>query len=404
MKRAAALLLLITLLFTGCAAPGGMPDTSPAPADATPPAALTADAIACAVIAACGREGDALRSVAAAYTGADLAAYIQNFYGLGADQWADCAIYLCEDASDAFEVAVFRLEPGTAPGPVQAALESYRDAREGDYFGYNPEQAAIIADSVTLVTEDCRYAAVLICEDASAAREAFYAALEMEAPAQTPPPEAEQDYSITEDWQPYTDPDIDDMTIYDTAAILRAWEIGDPADLSEKDAAVYARCTEVIAEVISDGMTDLEKELAIYTWLTANVRYDQRHYQPDADMPRESYEPYGAVIDGRAVCLGAASAFQLFMDMLGIECITVIGAAYNSTEDHAWNMVRLDGEWTCADVTWDLGVRGLQEDFCYFNVTSQYLAFTGHQWEYTAYPLTEGSDMRMEDLYASVMG
>lgn len=404
MKRVAAFLLFILLLFTGCAPHGSVPEPSAPPADSTPQASPTADAVARAVIAACDRDADALRSVAATYTGADLAAYIQNFYGLGADQWADCAIYLCEDAADAFEVTVFRLESGTAPGPVQSVLERYRSGREGDYFGYNPEQAAIIADALTLVTEDVGYAAVLISDAPETALEAFYAALEMEAPIQTPPPETEQDYTITKDWQPYTDPNIDDMTVYDTSAILRAWERSDPAGLSEKDAAVYIRCTEIISEVITDGMTDLEKELAIYTWLTANVRYDQRHYQPDAAMPRESFEPYGALIDGKAVCLGAASAFQLFMDMLDIECITVIGAAYHSTEDHAWNMVHLDGKWLCADVTWDLGVRGLQENFCYFNVSSQYLADTGHQWDYTAYPLAEGPGVRWEDMYVPVMG
>ena len=33
------------------------------------------------------------------------------------------------------------------------------------------------------------------------------------------------------------------------------------------------------------------------------------------------------------------------MDMTDIECITVTGGAFSSRENHAWNMVRLNGAW-----------------------------------------------------------
>ncbi len=155
---------------------------------------------------------------------------------------------------------------------------------------------------------------------------------------------------------------------------------------------------------IREDMTALEKELAIYTWLTANASYDHRHYDIPNAAPRESYEPHGAILSGKAVCLGFATAFQLFMDVLDIECITVVGAAFNSREDHAWNMVRLDGEWYCTDTvnwyprkkirdiagtvspfydTWDEGAYG----FGFFNRSSDYFAMTGHQWDYEAYPI-----------------
>ena len=77
------------------------------------------------------------------------------------------------------------------------------------------------------------------------------------------------------------------------------------------------------------------------------------------------------------------------MDMAGVECITVTGAAFGNRENHAWNMVRLDGEWYCVDPTWDLRP-GINQDgepvYGYFNVTSDVMALTDHQWDYDSVP------------------
>ena len=90
------------------------------------------------------------------------------------------------------------------------------------------------------------------------------------------------------------------------------------------------------------------------------------------------------------MCLGFASTFQLLMDMAGVECLTVVGAAFDSREDHAWNMVRLDGEWYCVDATWDTGVP--EGYWSYFNVTSDYMAATDHQWDYASVPEATAND------------
>ena len=101
---------------------------------------------------------------------------------------------------------------------------------------------------------------------------------------------------------------------------------------------------------------------------------------------RQRLVPLGLLQDGTAICLGYASTFQLLMDLLGIECITVVGASFGSSEDHAWNMVKLDGAWYCVDVTWDDPGGGGQAIHRYFNVTSQFMRDTDHQWDYGAVP------------------
>lgn len=74
----------------------------------------------------------------------------------------------------------------------------------------------------------------------------------------------------------------------------------------------------------------------------------------------------------------------------------MVGASSGSTSDHAWNMVRLEGEWYCVDPTWNDPVGGEhvsphqwdQIHHTYFNVTSDYMRWTDHQWDYANVPET----------------
>ena len=83
------------------------------------------------------------------------------------------------------------------------------------------------------------------------------------------------------------------------------------------------------------------------------------------------------------------------MDLLGIECITVEGTAYSYTADHAWNQVKLEGEWYCVDVTWDdpttSGTVSERSAHRFFNVTSEYMRDTDHQWDETSVPEAAGT-------------
>ncbi len=64
----------------------------------------------------------------------------------------------------------------------------------------------------------------------------------------------------------------------------------------------------------------------------------------------------GVFDNKKAVCEGYAKAFQLILTYLGIESIYVTGTASSggASENHAWNLVKLDdGEWHAIDTTWD---------------------------------------------------
>ncbi len=299
-----------------------------------------------------------------------IAYYLTEVYGLEDGSWSDVAIYRA-GGTEAFEIAVIRTENEKTAKKAAEALADYIEVREGDFTGYEPEQAAIVHGSKAAYSPQGD-AALLICDDPDTAENAFLAAYDEMARVS------------------FTPPGKDDMTPYDTAAILSAWDSGDSSGLGEKDAAILDMASAVLDEVLTPDMTDCERERAIYQWVTGHAVYDQDHYDKLGRMDPDSYNPYGLLKNGKAVCLGFATTFQLLMDMADVECVTVVGASRGSTADHAWNMVRLDGKWYCADPTWD--VQEGPEQWSYFNVTSDWMTLTDHQWDYETVPDATAED------------
>jgi len=192
------------------------------------------------------------------------------------------------------------------------------------------------------------------------------------------------------------DPVISLEDIYDGEAVLAAWFSGDPQGLSPLNLVIYSLASQVMADYLKEGMTPAQQQLIIHDWIIDNVDYDTEanNNAPTAKPDPNNYNPYGALQNGLAICSGFSSTFQLFMDMLAIECITIHGTNVNG-DPHAWNMVRLDGKWLCVDVTWDDPV--IQGDiyiswerrYRYYNVSSDFMWYSGHRWDRSVYPETD---------------
>lgn len=109
----------------------------------------------------------------------------------------------------------------------------------------------------------------------------------------------------------------------------------------------------IVEGIISPEMTDHEKLRAIHDYIILTCAYDYENYLA-ATIPEESYLAYGALIDHVAVCQGYSAAFNLLCRKAGIKSLTLAGRTsgvdYNN---HAWNMVMLDGEIYFIDVTSD---------------------------------------------------
>jgi len=331
----------------------------------------------------------------------DGAFYLTEVYGVQLPEREDegfgYAVYTAGDV-DAREVAVVCGLGSEETRAAAAGMEARRQGRVGDFAGYVPDQADLAEKGVAL---DGNMAVLLICTDPDAARKALEQAASTLVLKPYDPSEAGETYDWTDyvdenGWRIFTPPNEFDMTPYDTSAILEAWETGDEGGLSEKDAAVLAKCREALALCVTEDMSDFRKELNLHDWLVQSYYgcYDRTVLDPATPLGREDNQnPYGLLVRGYGVCMAYATTLQLLMDMAGVECVTVIGASSGSSRDHAWNMVKLEGEWYCVDPTWDASYKaGLaQEDMWpwqhrYFNVTSQEMRESDHQWDYEKVP------------------
>ncbi|MBW7476049.1 S-layer homology domain-containing protein [Paenibacillus oenotherae] len=141
---------------------------------------------------------------------------------------------------------------------------------------------------------------------------------------------------------------------------------------------VYAKAEAILKEIIQPDMTEYETELAIHDYLLLNIAYDYENYKKDS-VPEDSYTMYGALIGGIAVCQGYAYSAQLLLEMAGIEAHVVTGTANGIA--HAWNKVKIGGEYYNLDVTWDDPVPDVsgRVTYGYFNVTDEELS-KDHKW------------------------
>lgn len=121
---------------------------------------------------------------------------------------------------------------------------------------------------------------------------------------------------------------------------------------------IIDRVKDITGEIISDDMSDVEKEIAINTWLCENAVYDDsaldnaEQYgfaQVDEEF-YDSFTAYGILVDGVGVCASYSASFKLLADAAGLDSIVVTGYLDGSVP-HAWNKVNLEGNWYIVDAT-----------------------------------------------------
>ncbi|GMK41979.1 peptidase [Paenibacillus sp. CCS19] len=149
---------------------------------------------------------------------------------------------------------------------------------------------------------------------------------------------------------------------------------------AEQTAEVNAITDRALRNIIQDGMNDHEKVKAIHDWVVDRVEYDQS---------LQKYTAYEALTTGRAVCQGYALLMYNMLTKAGLD--NIIAAGTVNTGEHAWNMVKLDGQWYHLDATWDdaavastAGVDAaqgaiLRSQYRYYLLTDEQLR-ADHQW------------------------
>ena len=114
-----------------------------------------------------------------------------------------------------------------------------------------------------------------------------------------------------------------------------------------------------------DFSTEIEKVRALFVWVANNISYNvpkyaERSRQANAiqKKPDLSESAENIIQKRKAVCEGYSNLMEALCTKAGIHCVVVEGIGRpekNQNDLHAWNAVKIDGEWKLLDVTWSSG-------------------------------------------------
>ena len=129
-------------------------------------------------------------------------------------------------------------------------------------------------------------------------------------------------------------------------------------EIKEKQEAIQAEVKKVAKEIIKDGMSNLEKEIAINDYLCMSAEYDnaalenaeKNDFKYVDESFHDSFNAYGILLKKKGVCASYAASFKLLADEAGLDSIVVTGYL-NGNVPHAWNRVNIDGQWLTIDST-----------------------------------------------------
>lgn len=144
-------------------------------------------------------------------------------------------------------------------------------------------------------------------------------------------------------------------------------KFSDPAKLAE--------------QVNADFKQNDLKARAIFTWIASNIKYDLAAYGANRQPVGFSYSTQEEKIakqklmredlalktikSKKGVCEGYATLYAVVAEKAGLETVIIPGTSKShpahigkgpGASDHAWNAVKINGEWKLLDTTWAAGV------------------------------------------------
>ncbi len=315
--------------------------------------------------------------------------YVDAYYQLELKGLVDGVVYH-PSSTIAHEVAVFLFQDESLAVSAGEVMNQYIENRANSFIGYLPEQAFIAEQGE--VVQNGNYIALAISEDNDVMVDAF-----LECFGDNPPPlPSDMSSTVLGDVSAKQTPDpIVSNENYDRDEIITAYKQGDFSNLSTVNREIAQFCANIIDQEITSDMTDFEKEKAIYDWIFLWATYDedQNNQSFFANPDPNNDNPYGLLFSKKAICYGYTETFQLFMDLLEVECITVDGTVETvDGNPHSWNKVKLDDEWYNVDLTWSDTSEEKGISYKYFNVTDEFMQETDHIWEYENYPEANGTE------------
>ncbi|MDX5323826.1 MAG: hypothetical protein LPJ96_09445, partial [Exiguobacterium sp.] len=157
-------------------------------------------------------------------------------------------------------------------------------------------------------------------------------------------------------------------------------------DMTTEEAHQISARVERIVQDMPIGLNDFEKVKYVNDFVVLNTAYN-------LESAASPYTPYSILFNGEGVCEGYALTTLLLLEASGVETRYISGEV--ETGLHAWNLVKLDGEWYHLDTTWNDPVPNQpgKVRYDYFLVSDATLR-ADHTWEEGKYPVTAFEDYK----------
>lgn len=107
---------------------------------------------------------------------------------------------------------------------------------------------------------------------------------------------------------------------------------------------VNEKVASILASVTPESMSDFQKVKFVNDYIVKNTEYS-------TNSTSSPHSACAVVQEGKGVCQGYALLALKMLQDLGVETKYVVGEVY--TGGHAWNLVKVDGEWYHLDTTWN---------------------------------------------------
>lgn len=167
----------------------------------------------------------------------------------------------------------------------------------------------------------------------------------------------------------------------DCVLMLRAHE--DEAwlpTLSEQSRYALRKAQQIVNEVCLIYDNDYDRAVALHDYIILHTRYESK-----LGIAARADATTKLLLEGVAVCDGYAHCYGMLLSMAGIENKFLVGKGDGI--EHIWNLVRLNGEWTHVDITYndpkpDKKGRVMHT---YFGMSDARIS-SNHEWSRAAYP------------------
>lgn len=160
---------------------------------------------------------------------------------------------------------------------------------------------------------------------------------------------------------------------YPGERVVKALRNGTLSSLPASEKKLYEKAKQIVNTYTSPSNSDYQNAKILYDYLAKNVCYDWSLKNRTAN---------GALFDGKTVCSGYADAYNLLLNLAGIESYLITGTAGKNGDigGHAWNMAKINGKWVYFDATWDDHDFGNRMFYDYFAISESQMA-KDHFWE-----------------------